>query len=310
MSREKNRKKNHKLNNDLKKDRRKALIASVFVFLFIVVLTVVALELPKMYYKKEDAKMVGQSAKYHYEQNEMHYAASQQQKINALSNSNLTTISTEKVSFTDEDLDVVKRELARCLDWGWGGFIRYILEDDKNTRIVSYGTTALWNDHDQVYTMDIRLLVFYNSDYLLSPAFIIYDDETGTIYGMNLDTYVAPTINLNYYANILGEDRWLQILDEMSYMNDVDYTVEYYEGNVVLSEYDYFILVESQDANAFFGHYYTEYKGLIPGECSIGTTYIYFFPGNGNGYIFQNNLVSQLEYTIYSAFEEVDFGYY
>jgi len=77
-----------------------------------------------------------------------------------------------------------------------------------------------------------------------------------------------------------------------------------------MSEYDYFILVESRDANAFFGHYYTEYKGLIPGECSIGTTYIYFFPGNGNGYIYQNNLVSQLEYTIYSAFEEVGFGYY
>lgn len=302
--------KNHKLKNDLKIEKRKTLIASAFVFLFILALTVVALELPKRYYKKEDSKMVGQSSRYHYEQNEVHYAANQQQKINALSKSNLTVVSSEKVAYTEDDLRVVTSELDRCFDQGWSGFLRYLLEDDRDARIVSYGATALWNDRDQIYSMDIRLLVFYDEELLLAPAFIIYDEETGIIYGINVDTYAMPDIDFSFYEEVLGENRWRQILENMSYMNDVDYSVMYEEGSLILSTYDYFMLVESQDANTFFGHYYTDYNGGIPGECNIANSYIYFFPGSVNGYLYNNGLVQQLQYTIYSAFEEVDYGYY
>lgn len=225
-------------------DRLLEYVKTIAIILVLLVVTLVALEIPREFYDHSDEQLMNQVIENTYSVSVVREPMNLSQKIEALQDDDCIVAEKKDVPDAAETEQWTKRmcdEINIMLDYGWQDALVHILENDETVMILRYVEIIKVED-DKIYSYDLGVLTFYNGyTYgMLGPGMILFDEETDKILYMEamLDYYIG---DIGYADAIYGSSQYEVIMEADSY--------EIYDGEISAAITDAELLEETGKVN-------------------------------------------------------------
>lgn len=221
-------------------DRLLEYVKTIAIIMVLLVVTLVALEIPREFYDHSDEQLMNQVIENTYSVSVVREPMDLSQKIEALQDDDCIVAEKKDVPDAAETEQRTKRmcdEIDIMLDYGWQDALVHILENDETVMVLRYVEIIKVED-DKIYSYDLGILTFYNyyTFGMLGPGMILFDEETDKILYMEaiLDYYIG---DIGYADAIYGSSQYEVIVEEDNY--------EIYDGETSAAITDADLLEES-----------------------------------------------------------------
>ncbi|MDO5127256.1 MAG: hypothetical protein Q4D54_05850 [Eubacteriales bacterium] len=219
-----------------------SIIKVLLALICLLVLTLVMVYLPELFYKSEDKKLKNEVKEDTFSMNSVTSPMNEEQVKKALLDPSTIVVESDE-TYTEADIEVWVPKLAESIssvltdDWE-NSFLLQI--NSENTSIILTGVKLIRVENDEIFVTEIGVLNYYDNSETGVPGIIIFDMTTGRLIEIQLFRNIDISIQEEPKENTeLVYDMAIELESGISDVFFVLEEMKKYEENYIVSYTDY-----------------------------------------------------------------------